>query len=67
MANPNTSTVSTTSSNFGAKGWGILTLTFFSILLMSNIVYDSLNVTIPVFGGMGWNVGILYMFSTVAA
>ena len=49
MANPNTSTVSTTSSNFGVKGWGILTLTFFSILLMSNIVYDSLNVTIILF------------------
>ncbi len=67
MANPNTSTVSTTSSNFGVKGWGILILTFFSILLMSNIVYDSLNVTIPTFGAMGWNQGILYMFSTVAA
>ncbi len=59
--------VSMTKSNFGAKGWGILILTFFSILLMSNIVYDSLNVTIPTFGAMGWNVGILYMFSTVAA
>lgn len=59
--------ISTTKSNFGAKGWGILILTFFSILLMSNIIYDSLNVTIPVFGGMGWNVGLLYMFSTVAA
>lgn len=62
-----TGTVSKTSSNFGKKGWGILVLTFFSILLMSNIVYDSLNVTIPAFGGMGWNVGILYLFSTVAA
>lgn len=54
-------------SGFGAKGWGIMVLTFFSILLMSNICYDSLNVTIPVFQGMGWNAGILYMFSTVAA
>lgn len=58
---------SSTRSDFGAKGWGILTLTFFSILLMSNICYDSLNVTIPVFAGMGWNAGILYAFSTVAA
>lgn len=41
---------STTSSNFGAKGWVIMILTFFSILLMSNICYDSLNVTIPEFG-----------------
>ena len=54
-------------TGFGAKGWGIMVLTFFSILLMSNIIYDSLNVTIPVFGSMGWNVSILYMFSTVAA
>ena len=58
---------SNTSSNFGAKGWGILILTFFSILLMSNICYDSLNVTIEVYGGMGWNKGLLYMFSTIAA
>lgn len=67
MASAKTEAVSTTKSNFGAKGWGILALTFFSILLMSNIVYDSLNVTIPTFAGLGWNAGILYMFSTVAA
>lgn len=68
MSEKQASTVSKTSSNFGAKGWGILVLTFFSILLMSNIVYDSLNVTIPAYGAMGWqNIGILYMFSTVAA
>lgn len=74
---------STTKSNFGAKGWGILILTFFSILLMSNICYDSLNVTIPEFGvkfavlmgvpgaemdgAVGGNIAMLYMFSTVAA
>ena len=74
---------STTSSNFGAKGWVIMILTFFSILLMSNICYDSLNVTIPEFGttfavlagvpgtemegAIGGNIAMLYMFSTVAA
>ena len=52
---------------FGAKGIGIMILTFFSIMLMSNICYDSLNVTIPVFGSMGWNTTPLYLFSTVAA
>ncbi len=55
------------SKGFGAKGIGIMVLTFFSILLMSNIVYDSLNVTIPTYAEMGWNASILYMFSTVAA
>lgn len=70
---------STTSSNFGAKGWVIMILTFFSILLMSNICYDSLNVTIPEFGttfavlagvpgaemegAIGGNIAMLYMFS----
>jgi MFS transporter, OFA family, oxalate/formate antiporter len=55
-------------SNFGKKGWGILILAFFSILLMSLIVYDSLNVTIPAFAAQkGWNVAILYVFSTIAA
>lgn len=74
---------SATKSNFGAKGWGILVLTFFSILLMSNICYDSLNVTIPQFGvtfavlagiagpdmdaAVGGNIAMLYMFSTLAA
>lgn len=71
-------TASATSSNFGVKGWIIMILTFFSILLMSNICYDSLNVTIPVFGSTfaqlmgapestGATIGMLYMFSTVAA
>ena len=55
-------------SNFGSKGWVILILAFFSILLMSLIVYDSLNVTIPAFAAQkGWNMAILYIFSTVAA
>lgn len=55
-------------SNFGKTGWGILILTFLSIFFMSSIVYDSLNITIGVFAETrGWNPGILYMFSTVAA
>jgi len=40
---------SKTKSNFGKKGWGVLLLAFFSIMFMSSIVYDSLNVTIVVF------------------
>lgn len=66
MSTKNT-TAAKTQKGFGTKGWGIMILTFFSILLMSNICYDSLNVTIPAYAGMGWNAGILYMFSTVAA
>ncbi len=61
--------ISLTKSNFGRKGWGILVLAFFSILLMSSIVYDSLNVTIEIFAqrfGMD-NPTPLYLFSTVAA
>ena len=59
-----------TARGFGKKGWVILILTFFSILMNSMIIYDSLNVTIPA----GWavrfglqNPSILYVFSTVAA
>ena len=59
-----------TAKGFGRKGWGILVLAFFSILINSMIIYDSLNVTIPA----GWapkfglvNPSILYLFSTIAA
>ena len=59
-----------TAKGFGKKGWVILILTFFSILMNSMIIYDSLNVTIPA----GWavrfglqNPSILYLFSTIAA
>lgn len=59
---------STTKSNFGRKGWGILLLAFFSILLMSSIVYDSLNVTIEIFAErFETNPATLYIFSTVGA
>lgn len=68
MATKSGTGVSATKSNFGKQGWGIIALSFFSILLMSSIAYDSLNVTINVFAASrGWNVGLLYMFSTVAA
>nr|WP_317324752.1 MFS transporter [uncultured Flavonifractor sp.] len=76
-------TAPASSRGFGAQGTGILVLTFLSILLMSNICYDSLNVTIPQFAGkfaamlglpqeqmgaaVGGNIALLYMFSTVAA
>ncbi len=64
-----TKDLSLTKSNFGRKGWGILIIAFFSILLMSSIIYDSLNVTIAVFAekfGMA-NPAPLYIFSTIAA
>lgn len=59
-----------TAKGFGKKGWGILILAFFSILINAMIIYDSLNVTIPA----GWapkfgmqNPSLLYLFSTIAA
>ena len=62
------------SKGFGAKGWIILVLTFFSILINAMIIYDSLNVTLLPETGLGWparlglqNPGILYVFSTIAA
>ena len=59
---------SKTKSNFGRKGWGILLLTFLSIMFMSSIVYDSLNVTIAVFSEKyNINPATLYIFSTICA
>ena len=59
---------SKTKSNFGRKGWGVLLLAFFSIMFMSSIVYDSLNVTIAVFAGKyDINPATLYIFSTIGA
>ena len=59
---------------FGRKGWRVLILTFFSILINAMIIYDSLNVTLLTDTGMGWparlgmqNPSILYVFSTIAA
>ena len=63
-----------TAKGFGKKGWVILILTFFSILMNSMIIYDSLNVTLLPQTGLGWparlglqNPSILYIFSTIAA
>ena len=63
-----------TAKGFGKNGWVILTLTFFSILMNSMIIYDSLNVTLLPDTGIGWpaklglqNPSILYVFSTIAA
>ncbi|MCF8094922.1 MAG: MFS transporter [Desulfobacteraceae bacterium] len=59
---------SKTKSNFGGKGWVILILAFFSILFMSSIAYDSLNVTIEAFAKrFDTNPAIFYIFSTIAA
>ena len=63
-----------TAKGFGRKGWVILILTFFSILMNAMIIYDSLNVTLLPQTGLGWptrlglqNPSILYVFSTIAA
>lgn len=63
-----------TAKGFGKKGWVILILTFFSILMNAMIIYDSLNVTLLPQTGLGWparlglqNPSILYVFSTIAA
>lgn len=68
MAKNNRSEVNAASANFGAKGWFIIIISFLSILLDSSLINDSLNVTIPTFAAVkGWNVSVLYMFSTVSA
>lgn len=60
--------ISLISANFGAKGWGILILTFFCIFLDSSLINDSLNVVIDVFAGKNqWNSNMLYGFSTITA
>ena len=43
-----------TAKGFGKKGWVILILTFFSILMNAMIIYDSLNVTLLPQTGLGW-------------
>lgn len=55
------------SANFGAKGWIIIAISFFSIMYQSSIINDSLNVTIPAFAEIGFNIQLLYMFSTISA
>jgi MFS transporter, OFA family, oxalate/formate antiporter len=60
--------VSTTKSNFGSRGWLIILISLLSILLQSTIINDSLNITIPAFAEhFGWNINVLYMFSTISA
>lgn len=67
MAN-NNQDVNAASANFGAKGWFVILVSFLCILLDSSLINDSLNVTIPAFAEMnGWNINVLYLFSTVSA
>ncbi len=55
-------------SNFGLKGWGVILFSFICILFQSSIINDSLNVTIAAFSeSRGWDINMLYMFSTIAA
>ena len=56
------------SSNFGLKGWCVIIISFLCIVLDSSLINDSLNVTIPAFAEIkGWNINLLYMFSTITA
>lgn len=60
--------LSLTRSNFGAKGWFVILISFLCILLDSSLINDSLNITIGAFAEIkGWNPNTLYMFSTVTA
>ncbi len=60
--------VNAISSNFGVKGWCVIIISFLCILLDSSLINDSLNVTIPTFAEQkGWDINLLYMFSTVTA
>lgn len=68
MQKNNQQEVNAASANFGPKGWFIIIVSFLCILLDSSLINDSLNVTIPVFAeSKGWNISVLYMFSTVSA
>ena len=63
-----TKDVNAASANFGAKGWFVIIISFLCILLDSSLINDSLNVTIPTFAAAkGWNISILYLFSTLSA
>lgn len=56
------------SLNYGAKGWGMLILTFLCIFLDSSLINDSLNVVVDVFAGVNqWNSNLLLSFSTITA
>lgn len=62
------STVKTSKSNFGAKGWFIIVFSFLCIILQSSLINDSLNVVIGVFAETrGWSVNSLYAFSSICS
>ncbi|MFV0466235.1 MAG: MFS transporter [Lachnospiraceae bacterium] len=67
MAQSTSEQTKAASANFGAKGWLIIAISFFSIMYQSSIINDSLNVTIPTFAANGFNIQVLYMFSTISA
>jgi len=68
MAEKKQQAFKTSKSNFGGRGWIVIILALLSTLLQSSIINDSLNVTIPAFSQTyGWNISLLYIFSTVTA
>ena len=68
MEDKNKKPLSMVKSNFGGRGWVVIVLVGFSILLQSSIVNDSLNITIPMFNrAFGWDKQLLYMMSTLTA
>ncbi|MBQ7446781.1 MAG: MFS transporter [Eubacterium sp.] len=52
--------------NLGPKGLGVVILSFLACYMYSAMTSDSLNVTVGVFGQMGFNTNIIYTLSSVA-
>jgi len=55
------------SSNFGARGWILIIIAFFSIMWTTGTLSDSLNYVIPALNEMhGWDTTQLYAIPTIA-
>jgi MFS transporter, OFA family, oxalate/formate antiporter len=68
MAEKKQKAFKTSKSNFGGRGWILIFLAGFSVLLQSSLINDSLNFTIPGFADVyGWNISLLYIFSTITS
>ncbi len=54
--------------DFGVKGWIVMIITFFCILLDSSLINDSLNIVVDAFAGQNdWSSSLLLSFSTITA
>ncbi len=68
MEKTSTHSVNKMSSNFGAKGWVIIILSFLCIMVQSSIINDSMNTVIGEFSMQhGWSEEMLRMFSTICS